>query len=179
MSKKENKNNTEKFVIDSIKYYHHEKKSKEACEASFDEIKRDFYVTMERYFDKFANDDGKIEVDVSGEISTQFSKLVLSRVQKSEVLWDIPKLKKVVVDDKHRELVFSKEFNVVDWPGFIEFLKESGIKFKDFKKFINISESVREKQLDKLIDLGLIDNDKAKKCCDVKLKPPYYTIREK
>lgn len=178
MAKKNDKSGTEQFVRDSILFYYSEKKTNEACNSSFEQVKIDFKNVMERYFDKFKNDDGKIELDVTGEQYSDITKIILSRVQPTKVTWNIQKLNELL-DKKQKQLVIQKNYQVNDWPGFLNFLKDSGLKFSDIKKFISIEDSVRVNQLDKLIDLGLVDEEEVKKCSDIKLSPAYYTIKEK
>lgn len=177
--KKEKVTSGEKYIRDIILWFYKEKKTKEACEKSFDEAYYDFKQVMERYYDKYVNEDGRIEIDVIGELNNNISKLLLKKVQPTSVEWDCKKLKEIITDKKQRQLVFSKNYEVINWTDFMEFLNSKGIKYKEFLEYVNVKESVRDKQLDKLIDLGLVDEENTKKCSKVIYKAPYYKLTEK
>ena len=61
----------------------------------------------------------------------------------------------------------------------MKFLKESGVDWKKFLKYIEVSESVNEGQLEQLVELGEVNADEAKACSKAKIRTQYYKITEK
>ncbi|MDE7423057.1 MAG: hypothetical protein K2N51_05110, partial [Lachnospiraceae bacterium] len=105
-------------------------------------------------------------------------KIIVTRVTPSTVEWDCKKLKQLL-SSKERKLVIQKNYQVINWKGLFDLLKESGVDFKEFLKYVEVTETVRDKQLDKLIELGTIDEEEVKECSSVKLKSSYYKLTEK
>ena len=157
------------YVTQMIKWYRDIKYSRDSAERTFNEAKYEFSQCMEQYFDKVATDDNKIEIPVTE---------IVTRVTPSEVTFDIPRLKKLL-SKKEQKLVIQKNYQVTNWPGLFELLKESGVDFKEFLKYVSVTETVRDKQLDKLVELGAIDEEEVKKCSSVRLKSSYYKLTEK
>ena len=164
------------YVTQMIKWYRDIKYSRDSAERTFNEAKYEFSQCMEQYFDKVATEDNKIEIPVT-EIKN-CKKLIVTRITPSEVTFDIPRLKKLL-SKKEQKLVIQKNYQVTNWPGLFELLKESGVDFKEFLKYVSITETVRDKQLDKLVELGAIDEEEVKKCSSVRLKSSYYKLTEK
>ena len=131
---------------------------------------------MDRYFDVAANEDGKVEVEI--EDVKNVKKVIVTKVTPSTVEWDCEKLKQLL-SPKERKLVIQKHYQVINWKGLFDLLKESGVDFKEFLKYVEVTESVRDKQLDKLVELGAVDEEEVKACSSVKLKSSYYKLTEK
>ena len=170
------KKSIKQYVTDMIKWYHDIKISRDATERSFQDAKFDFNTCMEKYFDAVSNEDGKVEVEV--EDIKNIKKIIVTRVTPSTVEWDCERLKKLL-NKKERKLVIQKHYKVINWKGLFDLLKESGVDFKEFLKYVEITESVRDKQLDKLVELGALDEGEVKNCSSVKLKGSYYKLTEK
>lgn len=170
------KKSARQYVEDMVKWYHGMKISHDSMERNFQEAKSDFNICMERYFDVLADEDGKVEVEVNDIKNVR--KIIVTKVTPSNVKWDIEKLKNIL-SNKERKVVIQKQYSVVNWKGLFDLLKNSGVDFKEFLKYVEVSESVNEKQLDKLIDLGMVDGEEAKKCSSVNIKYCYYKLAEK
>lgn len=170
------KKTVEQYVHDMVKWYHGIKLSRDTMERNFQDAKLDFNNCMERYFDTVANEDGKLEVDI--EDIKNIKKVIVTRVVSSNIKWDCEKLKKLL-NKKERKLVIRKQYQVINWKGLFDLLKESGVDFKEFLKYVEVTESVREGQLDKLIELGAVDEQEVKECSSVNIKNSYYRLTEK
>lgn len=173
MAKKKSVN---QYVTDMVKWYHSIKLSRDSAERNFQDAKFDFNTCMERYFDTVANEDGKVEVEI--EDVKNVKKVIVTRVIPSTVEWDTEKLKQVL-NSKERKLVIQKHYKVINWKGLFDLLKESGVDFKEFLKYVEVTETVRDTQLDKLVELGAVDEEEVKACSSVKLKSLYYKLTEK
>lgn len=170
------KKSVKQYVGDIVKYFYGVKTSRDAVERNFQDAKFDFNTCMDMYFDAAANEDGKVEVDV--EDIKNVKKVIVTRVTPSTVEWDCEKLKQLL-SSKERKLVIQKHYQVINWKGLFDLLKESGVDFKEFLKYVEVTETVRDKQLDKLVELGAIDEEEVKACSSVKLKGSYYKLTEK
>lgn len=170
------KRSARQYVSDMVKWYHDIKLSRDSAERTFNDAKLDFGRCMEMYFDDVANEDGKVEVDV--EDIKNVRKIIVTRVTPSTVSWDIKKLKSLL-SKKEQKMVIQKSYTVTNWRGLFDLLRESGVDFKEFLKYVEVSETVRDKQLDKLIELGMVDGMEVKECSSVKLKSSYYKLTEK
>lgn len=170
------KKSVKQYVDDMIKWYHKVKISRDASERNFQDAKFDFNTCMDRYFDLVANEDGKVEVE--SEDLKNVKKIIVTKVTPSTVNWDCEKLKKLL-SPKERKLVIQKHYQIINWKGLFDLLKESGVDFKEFLKYVEVTETVKDTQLDKLIELGAIDEEEVKACSSVKLKSSYYKLTEK
>ena len=165
------------YVSDRVKFYWESKRTFEATKRSFDEEKFDFKQEMDKYFDSVADEDNKFTVDLRTEIKG-VKKVVCQRISQVEVKFDTNKLKDVL-DKKQQKAVIKKHYNVNNWPGLFNLLKESGVEWKEFLKFVDISETVDEAALEKLVELGKVDTDKIVDCSESRIKTQYYKLTEK
>lgn len=170
------KKSVKQYVEDMVKWYYGVKLSRDTSERYFQDAKLDFNTCMERYFDIIANEDGKVEVDV--EDIKNVKKIIVTKVTPSNIKWDCDKLKKLL-NKEEKKLVIQKHYTVVNWVGLFDLLKKSGVDFKEFLKYVEVKESVRENQLDKLIELGKLDEEEVKDCGLVNIKYSYYKLTEK
>lgn len=171
------KYSTEQWVADRIKYYWERKRNFEATKRSFDDDKYEFNNEMDRYFDTVADDDGKVIVNLDG-LFKGVKKIVCQRISQVKVEFNISKLSKVLTKDQ-RKKVIDKHYRVVNWPGLLKLLKESGVEWKQFLKYVEVTEEVNEGALEKLVELAEVDADAIKACSSTKIKTQYYKITEK
>ncbi len=167
----------EKYIIERIKFYNETKRSFEAAKRSFDDEKFEFKSEMDKYFDSLADEDGKIVVQMRDE-TMSFSKLICQRISQVSVEFHIPKLKKILTK-KQQKSVIRKHYQVNNWPGLLNLLKESGVEWEEFLKYVNITESVDTAALEKLVELGDVDKELVIDCSNSKIKTEYYKVTEK
>lgn len=176
MAKKSEKS-INQYVEDMVRWFYGVKTSRDASERTFLDAKDDFHNCMERYYDAAANEDGKLEVGIDDIKNVK--KVIVTKVTPTKVEWDCEKLKQLLVDKRQRKSVIQKQYQVINWTGLFKFLKESGVDFKEFLKYVEVTETVREKQLDKLIELGVLDDKEVKACSSVNFRSSYYRLTEK
>lgn len=166
-----NRKPNENVIKQSVLKYFQKKKEFELATSQFEESKEQFYSDMEGYF----NDEGitSKEFDVSDELDCV--SLLVTRAQTSKVTFNVNKLKKALGDVSAD--VINKRYEIADIRGLIAYLKECGVDPKVFKSFLTISESVNEKELDRLFDVGKITKEQVTGCYTVKLNKPYFTVR--
>lgn len=85
-------------------------------------------------------------------------KVSLTYVQPTKVVFNIDKLKKALDKDTAKKVI-EKEYIITDIATLKQLLQEHGVKVSDFKRCIQINETVNEKELDNLSELGEIDQN--------------------
>lgn len=176
MAKKQ-KDKLVNYIQDRIKFYWESKRTFDATSRSFEEEKIDFKKEMDKYFDMLADEDGKIMIDLREEIRG-IKRVICQRISQVEIKFDTNKLKKVLTK-KQQKYVVRKHYKVNNWPGLLNLLKESGVEWKEFLKYVDVSEDVDEKALEKLVELGEVDIDEIKDCSSTRIKTQYYKLTEK
>lgn len=177
LSKEQRREKLVNYISDRIKYYWESKRTFEATQRSFNEEKFDFKNEMDKYFDLVSDDDNKFMVDLRTEIKG-IKKVICQRVSQVEVKFDVNKLKDVL-DKKQQKKVLKKHYQVNNWPGLLNLLKESGVEWKEFLKYVDVSETVDEAALEKLVELGEVDTDEIIDCSESRIKTQYYKLTEK
>lgn len=149
------------------------------AESVMNDMKADFNASMNALFEQqeknLKGNSVSFETDGFGEVSQT---VTATQITKISVIWDIPVLKRVLGKKLAKKCV-SKKYEIVDFPGMVEYLKSLGAKPDEFSKFLNVVESVNDKQLDKLNDLGVIALDDMRECYTVKKSTPYFKITVK
>lgn len=167
------------YVKELALYYYQQKLTKDNVDRSFEEAKHEFKQQMDRYYDLAAGDDGKVDIDVSKDKNfIGLKSLTMTRVQPVKVVWHTEALRGVL-NKSQRKQVIHKKFAVSSWQRLMKLLKESGVDWHEFLKCVNITEEVDEQALDKLVDLGEVDEDEVKACSEVRLGTPSYRFTEK
>lgn len=177
MPRGQKKYTAEQWAKDRIQYYWERKRTYEATKRSFDDDKYEFNQEMDRYFDVVADEDGKIIVDLR-ETIRGVKKIICQRISQVSVEFDVNKLKNILTREQQKK-VLQKHYKVVNWPGLMKLLKESGVDWKKFLKCVEVSESVRENVLEQLVELGEVNAEEAKACSKAKIRTQYYKITEK
>lgn len=168
---------SKQWVEQRIKYFWEQKRTYEASKANFENDKYEFYNEMDRYFDEVADDDGKFGVSVK-ETVKGIGRIVCQKISTVSISFDVKKIRKVLTKEQQKQVI-QKHYKVINWPKMFQLLKDSGVEWKEFLKCVEVSETVNQKELDKLIDLGYVDMDDIKKCASTKVKNVYYKLTEK
>ena len=149
------------------------------AESVMNDMKSDFNASMNALFEQqeknLKGNSVSFETDGFGEVSQT---VTATQITNTSIIWNIPILKRVLGKKLAKQCV-SKKYEIVDFPGMVEYLKSLGAKPDEFSKFLNVIESVNEKQLDKLSDLGVIALDDMRECYTVKKSTPYFKITVK
>lgn len=177
MAGKKQKDKLINYVQDRIKFYWESKRTFDATQRSFNEEKLDFKHEMDKYFDLLADEEGKIMIDLREEVRG-IKRVICQRISQVDVKFDINKLKKVLTK-KQQKSVIRKHYKVNNWPGLLNLLKESGVEWKEFLKYVEVSEDVDEKSLEKLVELGEVNAESIVDCSKATVKTQYYKLTEK
>lgn len=160
-----------------IKYFWEQKRIFDATKANFENDKYEFYNEMDKYFDTAADDDGKVIISMKDTVKG-VSRIICQKITQMNITFNVNKIKKLL-SKKEQKLVIKKHYKIINWPGLFKLLKDSGVEWNEFLKCVEVTEEVNQNELDKLIELGLLDIDKVKKCASSKVKSQYYKITEK
>lgn len=167
------------FVQELALYYYQQKQTRDHVQRSFEDAQYEFKQQMDRYYDSAADEEGKVEIDVSGKQNfVGLKSLIMKRVQPATVKWNTEALRGVL-NKEQRKQVLRKKYMVTNWVRLMKLLKEAGVDWQEFLKCVTITEEVNVDALDKLVDLGEVDEGEVKACGEVKLGTPSYRFTEK
>lgn len=99
----------------------------------------------------------------------------VQNVEQKKIIWDIDELKRKLSSDILNKILI-KEVKVVDLVGLMKYLKSCGVDSKEFKKYISVSTTVNEKQVNQLSEMGEIDESDLNGCYVVKPISSYVRI---
>lgn len=146
----------------------------------YDETKKKESVAISNFM--FSNMPGENGFDITlSEGCTYYDnpkKLHVTRARRKKVVWNVEMLKERMSKDK-RKAVIKKEYAIADMDGLITYLKSCGVDPKKFKTYLSVSESVGEKELNNLFEVGVITKNDIKGCYDVEMSEPYIVITER
>lgn len=149
------------------------------AESAMNDLKADFNASMNALFEQQAKEINgssiSFETDSLGEVTQT---VTATQIVSTKIVWNIPILKRVL-GKKLAKKCISKKYEIVDFAGMVEYLKALGAKPDEFSQFLNVTEGVNEKQLDKLSDLGVIALDDMRECYEVRQSQPYFKITVK
>lgn len=165
------------WVEQRVKYFWEQKRVFEVTKANFENDKYEFYNEMDRYFDDVADDEGKVSINMKDTVKG-VGKIICQKITQMNIVFYPNKIKNLL-SKKEQKIVIKKHYKVINWPGLLKLLKESGVEWKEFLKYVEVKEEVDQGELDKLIDLGLLDINDVKNCASSKVKTQYYKITEK
>lgn len=168
---------TEQWLTERLKYYWERKRAYDLTKRSFDDDKYEFTSDMDKYFDVVADEDGKFTISLDG-MYKGVKKLICQRITQVKVEFNIEKLDKILTKEQRKRII-QKQYQVNNWPGLLNLLKESGVEWKQFLKYVDVSESVRNDVLEQMVELGELNIDDVKHCSDTKIRTQYYKLTEK
>lgn len=141
-------------------------------EARFKQIKAECTDIIGRYFSE--NDIEKsVTVDSDDVIS---STIKVSKVERSSVSFNADRVEKALGKNLASKVV-NKRYEINDVHGLIAYLKTCGVDPKIFKSFLNVTKTVNVKELERLSELGEVDEDDLDGCFTVTRSDPYYKIK--
>lgn len=144
-----------------------------SVEAQYKELEAEFNAEMDSYFRSMANHrKSETFCDTNGD------NLVVTKVEWAHIEWLPEKLKARVTKPVWKKLVI-KHYEVSDVAGLIQYLKGFGVDPMVFKSFIEVTETVDEKAIERLGDLGELTPHNIAGCYLVKSSKPYYKLKRK
>ncbi len=94
--------------------------------------------------------------------------LIAKKSERVTVDYFADKLQQKLDKDIFNEIIH-KQYKVIDMQGLISLLRKSGVNPSDFKKFINVEQSVDRAALKRLYETGDIKKDDIKGCFSAKV----------
>lgn len=173
VEQKKKPNYTKEQFVPFVKEFYNEQREFKERQERFNTIKQLFYNDAEELF----NYEGIDKLVVDNE-DLEGNELVVNRVQKTSIVFDIDALENNLSKEMCKDVI-DKSYTITDINRLIIYLKSCGVDPKVFKSFINVTKTVDEKKLDKLADLGLIRKEQLEGCYTLKCKKPYFTVKMK
>lgn len=136
------------------------------------DAKADFYSEMDELYDTGSFDGKNYGVSNDG---VDYS---VTRVVRRKVEYDIDKMKEKLPSDVISEVV-EKQVSVVDYKALASYVKSLGGSAAKLKSMLHVDESVNEKRLDELSELGEFDDSLMDGCFSISESEPTYQLRVK
>lgn len=141
-------------------------------ESKFNAIKKQCIDVFDEYFSGIAG-----ETSCRVRDSTPGQGVTVTRVVRTTVAFD-PDMVEKAIGKKLSQDVIVKKYDVADISGMVAYLKKCNVKPSVFKSFLNITKTVDVKELERLCELGLIDEKQLEGCYSVTKGSSYYRLRE-
>ena len=169
--------------IDSGKYnafawsFYKEYKELQQMQKEVNELKSEFESEMERLF---AQNEVKAMKFGGRPVSREGVEQVLNvkMVERTSIVWDAEKLEKRVTKPIARQVI-KKEYSIQNMKGLTQYLSSCGVDPEIFKKFIVVTKTVDEAEVERLGDLGKLSVKDISGCYIVKCQKPYFTLSVK
>ncbi len=169
-----------------VQEYYIKKQNFEKEEREFNKVKANFYSQMSILYDKLdiknVIEFGDIKVNTGTVDNETVGKNTISlrviKVQKQNIKFNIPKLKKKLSKDVMSKILV-KRYEVINMPELTKHLKACNVNPELFKTFLNIVEFISESEVEKLADLGMLTIEDLKGCYEVTKSEPYYKVTNK
>ena len=174
---KENPEVSARYARDMVIWFYEKKKEFDSQKNVFEENKADFKRTMDKYYNLIADEDGNVVINPV-DVLSGCKKIVVTRVTPSKVNFDVKGIKSILSKES-RKLVVKKNYSITNWLGLFELLKSHGVDFKEFMKYASCEETIDSEQLDRLVELGEIDETLVRKYITVKASNSYYKVMDK
>lgn len=151
-------------------WFYEKKQDFEQKQKEFEEEKRRFYSEMDSYFASENISSKAFFYDGDTE------SLTVTRCQSKKVIFNPDILEKSLGKALAGNVII-KHYEIQDMIGLISYLKTCGVDPLVFKKFISVSKTVDEQELDRLFDIGKVTEEQVEGSFTVKKNNPYFTIR--
>lgn len=152
--------------------YYEAKQAVNAAEEVVAKIRPSFDDAMD---DMFCTTGAKKSITLDALDVTSHQRLVVRKVERTQIIWDVAKLEKHVPPELVKQIV-KKQYYVDNMPGLIAYLKHCGVDPRIFKQYIRAEKSVDQKAVDRLGDLGQLTVKHISGCYNVQCSKPYYTV---
>lgn len=126
-------------------------------------------------YTKKALGEASTNVDFDGIGKDILDHFKVSRVQQTKVVYDADKLRDILPKGIASEVI-STEYTITDYPGLVELMAAHGIKPKEFAPFVEPHRTVDAKEIDRLVDTGVLKTKDLMPAITVKTGKRYYRI---
>lgn len=166
-----------KKIQNSAKQLYIANKRKKEIEKEYEEIRQEEQSKILKYM--LENNLDSFEITkknktlLGNTIIVKFTKIV-----NKKVIWNLNKLKQKI-DKRTFEKIVSKTYIIKDYKGLIKYLKTCNVNPEIFKTFIEVSEQLNVKEVDKMYETGKLKIEQVHSCFNVSEGKPYIKITEK
>ena len=168
------------MIKESVRKLYEAQQEKKKFEAYYNSVRKKEQISISNFmFTNLPEGQNSFEIELKDGVSyyENHTKLNVTRVRTKKIVWLLDKLKKKLDKTTYNNIV-NKTYTVNDIQGLIEYLKSCGVDPKKFKKFIDVEETVNEKEINRLYDTGKIKQSDVKGCYEVDMGEPYIRITE-
>lgn len=157
----------------AVRYMRAERRRK-AAEKKAEEVKAESIGEIERILN---NNGGKGSFLFSDNETINKVVYRATLVERNTIKWDIEKLKQRLCK-REQKMVLVKKYEITDYCGLVEFLKQYGVDPVGFKRFISVSEVVDSDRIDQLYSVGKLGYEDLRDACTVSSGKKYLRITE-
>lgn len=168
------------LIEGSVRRLYEAKKKKAQVDKWYEEVKKKEQLAISNFmFTNVPRGEEHFDITLTEGIEyyTNHKRLGVTRVRRRKIVWDMKKLKERLSKAKYKAVV-KKRYEIEDIDGLIKYLKKCGVDPKRFKSFLSVTETIDEKELNNLSELGTITENDIKGCYTVELSDPYIKITE-
>lgn len=158
----------------SVILLHEKTKRFNELESKFKQIKESCTKCFDEYF-------AQNHIDKSQFVQSNDKALkgiTVTKVQRTSVKFDANKLE-CALRKSIASKVIEKRYEIIDIEGLVEYLKTCNVDPQIFKSFIDVTKTVNVSELERLSELGEIDDEQVEGCYTVTNFDPYYKLRVK
>lgn len=141
-------------------------------ESRFKAVKKQCTDVFDEYFSGVVGETScRVRGDAPGEGVT------VTKVVRTTVTFNADMVEKAI-GKKLSQDVIMKRYEITDIDGLVAYLKKCNVEPSVFKSFLNITKTVDIRGLERLCELGLIDDEQLEGCYSVTEVGSYYRLRE-
>ena len=159
------------FERSVILLYEKTKRFKE-LESKFKQIKESCTKCFDEYFAQNHIDKSQF-VQSDDEV---LGGITVTKVQRTSVKFDANKLERALKKSVASKAI-EKRYEIIDMKGLVEYLKTCDVDPQIFKSFIDVTKTVNVNELERLSELGEIDDEQVEGCYTITNSDPYYKLR--
>lgn len=158
----------------TVNLLHEKSKRFKDVEARFKQIKAECTQIIDAYF-KENGIEKSTTVDCD---DSPLGSIKVSKVERASVNFNADKVERALPKDVASKVIM-KKYEVNDIQGLVAYLKSCGVDPKIFKSFLNVTKSVNVEELERLSELGEVDEKALDGCFSVTRFDPYYKLKVK
>lgn len=160
-------NRSSMSIEEVVKSYYDTKEKYDNLVKRFEAIKKDFYGKMD--------EEMKGKEDITIDFFTETFRI--KKVQKKQVIFDIGKLERNL-DKETLKKVVVKKCSVISYDALISYFKELGADPKVIRELIVTTKEVDTNEIDRLAEIGEIDQKVVADAATVVMGNHYYTVKK-
>lgn len=176
-SEKREKYSTLNYIKNSVIWFYQKKKEFEVQKEIFEDSKKSFEHDMDKYYSQIVDENGEAKVNVKDELF-DLEYIKVTKVSSVKLDFNVEGIKKLL-SKADAKSVIKKSYTITDWPGLFNLLKSNGVSFSEFMKFASVTEEVIPEQIDRLVDLGKLDEADVRKNVVTRKGKTYYRLTGK